>query len=168
MRFACVVAVILGWMSVTSGAVTPIPKNSIRPDQPKKYPVVGMEEYLPQLTKALALIVHGDVDRGLEFIDPDRKIKSSPQFDMFKQQFTALCERWGNYHGCEPMSVKCVTARLHRIQVMCCFDNLPVIFTFTLYKPKNEWRCMGFNWEATAIDTLFDKHATQTNLGRMP
>lgn len=166
MRFAGIVAIILGVASTAQGAIPLTVARTARPEAQGKFAVAGMDEYMPQLARTLEQLVHGDFERGLEFIDPSHKMKDTPQFGAFKQQFTTMCERWGAYHGCEPAAVKCVSPRLHRIQVMGCFDNTPVMFTFTLYKPKDTWRCVGFTWEALPVDTLLEKHGVVTDLAR--
>ena len=73
------------------------------------------------------------------------------------EQLAAFQEQYGTFLGCELAEEKKVTNTLCRYVYLAKYERNVICWSFTLYRPQDEWKILYFNWtdNAAAIDSLF-------------
>ena len=156
------------WLAMLAVALV-LTANVQSADPPAKssYSIEGMDDYMPVLTKFLELIAKGEIDKAYGLFGTAKSPQEDPEqakvFEEIKKSLIVLKEKGGGYRGCEVSAVKPITSRLHKVYVVAAFEAKPMLFTFVMYKPANEWQCRDFDF-GTKIDDLVESLALVTDL----
>ncbi len=74
--------------------------------------------------------------------------------ETVKIKYNEFLNGLGEYIGFEPIAEKMVGASYALKSFLIKFQDQPIRFTFTLYKPKDTWRIQAFSYDSNISEEL--------------
>ena len=80
--------------------------------------------------------------------------RSQDDIENIKLQLSGVTNIAGAYFGYESITQKKVGESLKLYSYLVKYDRIPIRFTFTFYRPDNEWMIFNFQYDQNLMDEL--------------